>query len=187
MTDLMISARFTFSGALGPGEPALGLTLSEIDLYLTQVDRVTGAETVIWDGTENPTSEIDNVGAYIRILTTADLDLYNYFASASYDGATVLDQDWINGAVGIDLVPIGTAVEFTYTVIDGSSNPIEGVTIEVHRNVAGTDVYWVGSTDAFGVTRDTNSLKPRLDPGTWYFFRFKGGFSFQNPDAEVVS
>ncbi len=187
MADLMVSARFTESGALGPGEPAAGLTLSEIDLYLVEVDRATGAETVIWDGTQNPTSEISTVGAYIRILTTADLDANNYFASASYDGVRVLDQDWVNGSVGIEMVPIGTAVEFTYTVIDGASDPIEGVKVEIHRNLAGTDVYWVGWTDAFGVTRDTNMLKPRLDPGTWYFFRFKGGFSFDNPDTEVVT
>lgn len=189
MAELMMSARFTESGALGPGEPATGLILAEIDFYLTEVDRATGAETIIWDGTQNPTSEISNVGAYIRNLSTADLDANNYFASASYDGATVLDQRWVNGSVGIDLVPIGTAVEFTYTVIDGASDPIEGVKVEIHRNAAGTDVYWVGWTDAFGVLRDTNMLKPRLDPSPpdWYFFRFKGGFSFDNPDVETVT
>jgi hypothetical protein len=184
MTDLTVSATFTKNS----GQPATGLVLAEIDLYLTQQDRATGVDTVIWDGTENPTAEMDNVGAYIRILTTADLDQYNYFATAYYTGATVLDQDYVNGAVGIDYIPLGTAIEFTYTVYKiGTSDPIEGVSVEIHRNAAGTDEYWTGVTDAFGVARDDFDNKPRLDPGTWYFFRFKGGYSFDNPDTEVVT
>lgn len=187
MTDLMIAARFTFTGALGAGEPALALTLTDIDLWLTAVNRATGATTVIWSGIENPSFEIDNVGGYGDIYNGADLDIYNYFATARYSGITSLDQDWINGSVGLAMVPIGTAQEFTYTVVDPAVDPIEGVKVEIHRNAAGTDVYWVGWTDAFGVLRDTNGLKPRLDAGTWYFFRFKGGFSFDNPDTEVVT
>jgi len=188
MTDLMVVARFSISGVLGPGEPALGLTLAEIDFWLTAVDRATGATTPIWTGTAHPSFEIDNVGGYGSIYTGADLDDYNYFVSASYDGVTVLDQHWVNGGVGLANVPIGTAVEFTYTVVDTpGGNPIEGVKVEIHLNVAGTDVYWVGWTDALGVSRDGNGNKPRLDPGTYYFFRKKGGYNFNNPDTEVVT
>lgn len=187
MTDLTVAATFTFDGVDGPGEPALGLTLSEIDLYLTQQDRETGVDTIIWDGTQNPTAEMDNVGSYIRILTTADTDLYNYFVSAHYTGVTVLDQNWVNGAIGADLIPLGTAVEVPYIVYrpDGIT-PIEGVKVEVHRNAAGTDVYWVGWTNALGEARDTYNLYPRLDPGTWYFFRKREGYTFTNPDTEIV-
>ena len=183
MTDLTVSAIFTKNA----GQPATGLTLNEIDFSLTAQDRETGVDTVIWS-TENPTAEMDNVGAYIRIYTLADLDLYNYFASAYYSGATVLDQDWVNGAIGIDYIPLGTAVEFTYTVVeDGTGNPIEGVKVEIHRNAAGTDHYNSYWTDALGVARDEFGNKPRLDPGTtWYMFRFKGGYSFDNPDTESI-
>jgi hypothetical protein len=188
MTDLTVAAAFTIDGVDGPGEPATGLTLSEIDLYLTQQDRATGVDTVIWDGTQNPTAEMDNVGNYIRILGTADTDLYNYFVSAHYTGVTVLDQNWVNGAIGADLIPLGTAINWPYIVyITGTATPIEGVKVEVHRNADGTDVYWVGWTNALGEARDQYSLYPRLDPGTWYFFRKKGGVSFSNPDIEVVS
>ena len=117
MTDLTVSATFTKNS----GQPATGLTLAEIDLYLTQQDRATGVDTVIWDGTEHPTAEMDNVGAYIRILATADLDLYNYFATAYYTGITVLDQPYVNGGHGIDYIPLGTAIEFTYTVVEDGS------------------------------------------------------------------
>ena len=183
MTDLTVSAIFTKN----LGQPATGLTLNEIDFSLTAQDRATGVDTVIWS-TENPTAEMDNVGAYIRIYTLADLDLYNYFVSAYYSGATVLDQDWVNGAVGIDYIPLGTAIEWTYTVYKiGTTDPIEGVKVEVHRNAAGTDHYRTFWTDALGVSRDEFGNKPRLDPGTYYMFRLKGGYSFDNPDAEVVA
>lgn len=183
MTDLTVSAIFTKN----LGEPATGLTLSEIEFKLTAQNRATGADAAIWN-TENPTDEMVNVGAYIRIYTLADLDIYNYFLTAQYTGATVLDQDYVNGAVGIDYIPLGTAVEFTYTVYKvGTAIPIEGVKVEVHRNAAGTDVYWVGWTDAFGVARDNYGNEPRLDPGTYYMFRKKGGYKFDDPDTEVVA
>jgi hypothetical protein len=187
MSDLMVVAGFTKSGVLGPGEPATGLTLSEIDIWLTAVDRATGATTPIWTGAQNATFEVDNVGGYGAIYSGADMDAYNYFASVRYDGVTVLDQNWVNGSVGVSEVPIGTAQELVYVVQDPGANPIEGVKVEIHRNIAGTDVYWVGWTDAFGEPRDIHGHKARLDPGTYYLFRFKGGYSFDNPDTEVVT
>lgn len=183
MTDLTVSAIFTKN----VGEPATGLALNEIDFSLTRQDRATGVDTVVWN-TENPTAEMDNVGAYIRIYTGADLDLYNYFVSAYYSGATGLDQDYVSGAIGIDYIPLGTAIEWTYTVYKiGTTDPIEGVKVEVHRNAAGTDHYRTLWTDALGVSRDEFGKKPRLDPGTYYMFRLKGGYSFDNPDIEVVA
>ena len=188
MTDLTVAAAFTIDGVDGPGEPATGLTLSEIDFYVTRQHRVTNVDTVIWDGTQNPTEEMDNVGVYTRIYDAADLDLYNYFLSAHYTGATVLDQNWVNGAVGIELIPLGTAVSVPYIVyLPDGVTPIEGVKVEVHRNAAGTDVYWVGWTNALGECRDIYGLYPRLDPGTWYFFRKLRGYEFSNPDTEIVT
>jgi hypothetical protein len=188
MTDLTVAAAFTITGVDGPGEPATGLTLSEIDLYLTRQDRETGVDAVVWDGTQNPTAEMDNVGVYIRIYTGADVDQYNYLLSAHYTGLTSLDQAWVNGGIGAGLIPLGTAVEKEYKVYrpDGIT-PIEGVKVEVHRNAAGTDVYWVGWTNALGEARDLYGLYPRLDPGTWYFFRKREGYTFTNPDVEIVS
>jgi len=185
MSDLTVSATFTQN----TGQPATGLTLSDIDLYLTRQDRATGADTVIWDGTQNPTEEIDNVGAYIRIYASADLYTYNYFAAAHYTGAAVLDQDWVTGAVGLLSPPVGTAVLFTYTVTNSVTLlPIQGVKIEVSTDSAKANVVWVGWTDAFGVAYDTFGNKPILDPGSYYFWKIKAGFlDDQNPDLEVVS
>ena len=183
MSDLVVAAIFTKN----TGQPATGLVLAEIDFYLTAIDRVTGLDTVIWDGTQNPTDESANVGAYTRVLTTADLDAYNYIVQANYTGVTVLDQDWVSGGIGIEELPIGTAEERTYTVYKPDEvTPIEGVRIEI-RIVASlsADIYWSGESDAFGVARDDFGNKPRLDAGTWYYYRTRGGYTFSNPDTEV--
>ena len=187
MPDLTVMARFTKSGVLGPGEPATGLVLADIDLWLVQQDRASGAETIIWNGTQHPDTELTDVGAYFLIYGGADLDDYNYIATARYDGIETLDQHWINGGVGADNVPLGTALNWPYQVVESDSTPIEGVKVEIHRNIAGDDVYWVGWTNAFGYTLDIYGNAPRLDPGTWYFFRKKGGVKFDNPDIEVVA
>ncbi len=185
MSDLTVAVFFTEN----TGQMATGLTLSEIDLYLTRQNRATGADTVIWDGTQNPTEEIDNIGSYIRIYAGADLTLYNYFAAAEYTGATVLDQDYVTGSVGLLTPPVGTAVQFTYTVTNSvTGQPIEGVDIEISTDSGKTHVVWTGNTDVFGVARDEFSNLPILDPGSYYFWKQKGGFiDDQNPDLEVVS
>lgn len=81
------------------GAVATGLTLGDIDLYLTSVNKSTGASAVIWDGTQHPTSEIENIGAYLRIYSGEDLDTYDYFAAAQYTGATALDFTWATGSL----------------------------------------------------------------------------------------
>ena len=78
------------------------------------------------------------------------------------------------------------AVEFTYTVDDGS-DPIEGASIWISTDLAGNNVIWTGITDAFGVAKTLGGVKPFLDPGTYYFWIQKSGYSFTNPDTETVS
>lgn len=185
MSDLTIAVFFT----QGTGTPSTGLTLTDINLYLTRQNRATGVDSVVWDGTQHPTEEIDNIGAYIRIYTGADLDTYNYYARGQYVGAVVLDTDNVTGATGIEKLPIGTAIEFTYTVTNSVTGlPVPAVTVTVSTDLAGTNLVWSGFTDAFGVARDVNGDLPRLDAGTYYFWKWKSGYiDDQNPDTEVVS
>lgn len=96
MTDLVARANFTDNG----GTPATGLTLAEISFFLTEQDKSTGALTTIWDGTQNPTVEVTGLGAYTRILSTADLNANVYHFMAQYTGASVLDSNFVFGAVG---------------------------------------------------------------------------------------
>lgn len=182
MSDLTISAAFTQSG----GQPATGLTLADIALFLTSQHRTTGATAVIWNGAVNPTVEIDNAGAYIRIYTGADLDTYNYYAAAHYVGVAVLDVDWVTGAVGIDYIPLGTAVEWPYLVTKNSV-PQDGARVRVSTDEAGTNVIRSYVTGADGYAKDIYGNHPRLDPGTYHFWVYKAGVEFDLPDTEVVS
>lgn len=185
MADLTVASMFR----LNTGAPAAGLVLAEIDLWLTAQDRATGVDTVVWNGAQNPTEEIDNTGAYIRIYADGDMDANNYFAAAQYTGVTVLETDFVQGAVGITEPPIGTAIAFTYTVTDSATGlPVEGVEIWVSTDIGGANIVWYGNTDAFGVARDIYDFLPRLDPGTYYFWKQRVGYvDDQNPDTEIVS
>jgi hypothetical protein len=81
-----------------------------------------------------------------------------------------------------------SAIDYTYTVTSSVTLlPIEGVTVWVTIDVAGTSTVWSGTTDATGVARDLSGNKPRLDAGTYYFWCEKAGVAFTNPDTEVVS
>lgn len=185
MSDLTVAVYFTQNNG---DDPAIGLALADIDLYLTSQNKETGALAVIWDGTQNPTAEVTNVGGYIRIYTGADIDTYHYHARGTYTGATALDQDTVTGATECCDKPIGTAVEFTYTVVHSVTGlPLEGVRVWITTDVAGTNVIWGGDTDAVGVARDDAGNLPRLDPATYYFWRQLAGYTFTNPDTEAVS
>lgn len=81
-----------------------------------------------------------------------------------------------------------TAVEFTYTVTSTAGNvPLPGVEVRIFADALATQIVWAGTTDAVGVARDFYGYKPRLEPGTYYFFRDKSGYSFSDPDVETVS
>ncbi len=80
------------------------------------------------------------------------------------------------------------AIPFTYTITDITTGfPIEGVQVQITTDITGNNIVWSGSTDTFGVARDVQDLLPFLDPGTYFFFRQRSGFTFVDPDTEVVS
>lgn len=78
-------------------------------------------------------------------------------------------------------------IEFTYTVVEPVAIPIPNAMVWISRDVAGIQIVWTGDTDAFGIARDLYGNLPMLYPGTWYFWTHKVGYTFPNPDAEVVS
>lgn len=81
-----------------------------------------------------------------------------------------------------------SAIEFTYTVTTTAGNiPLPGVEVRIFADALATQIVWAGITDALGVARDFYGYKPRLEPGTYYFFRDKSGYSFNDPDMETVS
>lgn len=80
-----------------------------------------------------------------------------------------------------------SAIEFTYTVTNtATGNPLPGVQCWFCTDEAGTLSVWYGVTDAFGIARDSNGNKPRLDAGTYTIVRVRPGFTLEN-DTETVS
>jgi hypothetical protein len=112
MSNLTVIVAFTQNSG---DDPATGLTLADIGLYLTAVNVSTGARTVIWNGTQNPTFEVDNAGAYGKIYASADLDTYHYVAGGLYGGATSLDSDWVTGVASSDASEIWAYASRTLT------------------------------------------------------------------------
>lgn len=130
MSTLIVSVAFTEN----TGDPATALVLVEIDMYLTAVNNSTGTETVIWDGTQNPTSEIDDMGAYIRLYASADLNTYSYFGRGTYTGATVLDSDSVTGVADAKAQTIWEYASRTLTQSVASvASAVAGGTITITR------------------------------------------------------
>ena len=78
--------------------------------------------------------------------------------------------------------------QFTYPVTDSVSGlPLPGVRVSFSTDISGVNIVWTGITDAFGVARDDAGKLPRLDPGTYYVWRILAGYTFVDPDTEVVS
>jgi hypothetical protein len=140
MSNLVVCVSFTQS----QGQPATGLTLTDIDITLTSVNKSTGATAAIWN-TENPTAEVDNVGSYIKVYASADLDTYAYVATAAYSGATALDCDYVGGAASAQLDEI--------TALNDPS--AEEIRTEIDSN----------STQLAAIVADTNELQTDDVPG----------------------
>lgn len=158
-------------GALGE-VAGLGAT------FTLQISKAGGA----FNASTGAKAEIGN-GWYSYTFTAAETNTVGPL-SVRVTGAGCLQQnlEYIVRTAAI------TAIEFTYTVTDSVTLlPIEGVQIWISTDIAGANVIWSGDTDAFGVARDDAGNLPRLDPGTVYFWRQKVGYTFVDPDAEVVS
>lgn len=124
------------------------------------------------------------LGWYRYVATAAEADTPGPVAIAVTE-ASVIQQNL--EYVVADRVT--AAIEFTYTVTsdEGGNPPIAGVEVYSATNSGGANIVWQGYTDSFGVARDNYGNLPRLQPGTYYFFRYKYGWNFNNPDTEVVS
>jgi hypothetical protein len=85
---ITVAALFTKNN----GQPATGLTLAQINLYLYRRRKSDGVVSTVWTA-QNPTEEIGG-GLYSRAYTGEDVNTYEYFAYGQYTGATVLDTNY---------------------------------------------------------------------------------------------
>jgi len=165
ITFVMINTNGTEVSGLGDG-------------FTLQVSKA-GAAFADGAGTKD---EIGN-GWYSYVLTASETDTVGPLSVlVSGDQAIQQNLEYVVGERSIN------SVEFTYTVTNSVSGlPIPEVAVWVTIEEAGNTVVWSGSTDTSGIAKDVYGMKPRLDPGTYFFWRKKSGFIFSNPDTEVVS
>ena len=121
-----------------------------------------------------------------------------------YVGATKIAEvtpDWTtnpDATTVYEIIPFGVApgtifpsgaIAFTYTLTSDvlPNPPIQGADVWFSTDAGGLNIVWRGVTDAFGVARDVNNQLPFLDAGTYRVWRQKSGWTFVNPDIEVVS
>jgi hypothetical protein len=123
------------------------------------------------------------LGWYYYDLTAAETDTSGPL-SVSADGVGTQQQN----LEYIILTRVPNATPFTYTVTNSVTlQPIPDVSIWISTDIAGSNIIWNGTTDAFGVARDINGNLPYLPTGTFYFWKNKVGLvDDQNPDTEVV-
>jgi hypothetical protein len=122
-------------------------------------------------------------GWYYYDLTAGETDTLGPL-SVKIEGAGALQQnlEYIILSRNVGCTP------YTYTVTDSVTlQPIPGVQVWFSTDLAGTNVVWSGYTDAFGVARDAGNNLPCIDPGTYYVWLQKVGFTPDAyPDIEVV-
>ena len=164
MSTITISAIFTESN----GQPATGLTLSDIDLYLIRQTRSTGAIETVWDGAQNPTKEITDMGIYTRSYTNADLVTYTYYAMAKYTGAETLDTDYVMGSLGGDTDALNNEVPGTYSsgTAGHALGRITAAAITVTSPVAGSGTVSIVRGDDY-LAADGRALDWTDSGGTW--------------------
>lgn len=146
--------------------------------YTLEVSKAGGA----FAGSTGVKGEISD-GWYHYTLTAAECDTIGPLA-IKVTHASVVQQNLLFFVFEACV----NCIEFTYTLTDaGTGLPIAGAAIDITTDVAGANIIWCGTTDAFGVARDASGNLPCIDAGTYYFWRTRAGYTFVNPDTEVVS
>ncbi|MBA7711656.1 hypothetical protein ES703_120622 [subsurface metagenome] len=194
---LQIKLRDAYNGSL-----KTGVTITDLDLYYIRVET---------DNDVTISSKVDLTA--LAALTDAHADNKAYEIGQGYYRLDIPDAAFATGATSGTLVIVdgatspavltttvdyqlvdhilftAGAIEVTYTMYTdetAETGPIEGVEIWISTDSGGSNVIWAGTTDALGVLRESGDSKPWLDAGTYYFWRKKSGYTFDNPDTEVV-
>jgi hypothetical protein len=156
-----------------PGVPDVG----SIDKHLDDAaleSTLTAIKGGTWT-TENLKAIYDQI--MLRLLTSGYTAPPTAVAIASQVDTTLSGThgagSW-GGAAGS-----GT-VAYPYLVRKADGTPIPDALVEVSSTVTKTIVIASGYTDATGY------VTFYLDPNTYYFFTTKAGYSFTNPDTEIV-
>ena len=128
-------------------------------------------------------TNVDSLGTNLGTANTNINTIDTNVDAVLVDTGTTLDTKINTLQTSVDsITTIGSgAITHTYTVTDGV-NPIENVDVWVTTDIENTIV--VAGTSKTDVSGEVTFY---LDAGTYYFWSQKSGFSFPNPDTEVIS
>jgi len=87
-------------------------------------------------------------------------------------------DDWKAAGAGSGSLTVNY---YVYTDEEAKTGPIADCKVWVSTDEAGTNII------ASGYTNDLGKVTVNLDAGTYYFWRSKAGYTFTNPDTEVIS
>lgn len=160
---------------------AIGLALANLDSLLAAITNKVNALPA------NPAATTD-----IPTVTAINTELTTQHGAGAWGAGSVPTANDIATAVDAKLsISHGAGVwggagggttEFTYTVTDTVTHlPLEGVTVIVTTDAGANNRVAGGDTDSFG------NVTFWLDAGTYYLWLAKPGYSFPNPDVEVVT
>lgn len=175
---------------------AVGTSTKEYKQFITQAESNCDVAIIHYEDQTSPATW-DPFTMVLTMATNRNSGLSTSAEIAALNdpsAATIADAVWDEtmadhttaGTTGEKLndtcCPLGSgAVTSTYTITDsGTGFPIQGVTVTVTTDLAGTNIIAAGTTDASG------EIDFYLDPGTYYMWSYKLGYSFTNPDTEVV-
>ena len=102
-------------------------------------------------------------------------DLLVYWDNA--ESVPIAEETYLGFCSGIG------AIEYTYTTKEADDTPISNVEVWVTTSESDSQTNIIAS----GVTSDLGIVTFYLDAGTYYFWHAKGGYTFNNPETEVVS
>jgi len=181
-TDDIVAPKTEYTASVG--ETAFWFSSIKIPLMAGDVINIFGL------GQGADTSETGSVRIFLdKVLIADDAIDADVIATDAIDADAIADGAIDDAAIAADLkwFPSG-AVDWPYTVTDNDTGlPIEGVEVWLTTDIGGTNRVWKGDTDTFGVAKDVHGNNPQLDPGTYYVWRQKAGYTFVDPDTEVVS
>lgn len=123
------------------------------------------------------------LGWYWYLSTASEADTIGPISVAAQGFGTLQQNlEYVCG------VRVPGSIAFTYTLTDSvTSAALEGAEVWFTTDAPGNKIVWYGVTDAFGIARDSGGDLPLLRPGTYYVWRNLVGYSFNDPDPEVVS
>ena len=121
-------------------------------------------------------AEVGSVGAGIAAAGSAG-DPWSTALPGAYEEGTA------GYLIGNNMPSAGSgSTPWPYRLTDAATGqPIAGAAVRVSTDAAGTMTVASGTTDANGYATFN------LDPGTYYIWRSKTGYTFTDPDTEVVS